>query len=227
MGLLAPMEPELAPLVRQFGLERDGELYRGRLGEVEIIAMLTTIGMAAGAQAAQRILERDVDWVMVVGVAGGVDHSIEIGSVIVPEVVVDRATGGSFEPSFVGDIAARGTLSCGDDLITDPAAIAEMERSGVVAVDMETAAVAAVCEGAAVPWSVFRGISDFADGGLVDDALFAMTQPDGSADPEAMARYLAENPERLQVLEQLGRDFTLAVEAAAVSAVRACAALAP
>jgi adenosylhomocysteine nucleosidase len=163
--------------------------------------------------------------VMVVGVAGGVDHSIPIGSVIVPELVLDRATGQSFEPSFAGDIQPRGILSCGDDLITDPHEIANMERQGVVAVDMETAAVAAVCAGAAMPWGVFRGISDFADGGLVDDALFSMTRPDGTADPDAIARYLEENPHRRTVLAQLAHDASLATEAAAAAAVRACTTL--
>ena len=103
--------------------------------------------------------------------------------------------------------------------------LAQMERDGVVAVEMETAAIAPVCEDAGVPWTVFRGISDFADGGLVDDALLAMTRPDGSADPDAMQRYLAENPERAQVLAQLGADFTLAIDNAAAAAIRGCALL--
>jgi adenosylhomocysteine nucleosidase len=219
--MLAPMEPELQPLVRRLGLEPDGDVHRGRHGDVEVVALLTTIGMAAATAATTRALEHDVDWIMVVGVAGGVDHSIVIGSVIVPEVVVDRATGGRFNPSPAGDIEPRGILSCGDDLITQPDRIAAMEADGVVAVDMETAAVAAVCEDNGVPWSVFRGISDFADGGLVDDAIFAMTKPDGTADPGAIARYLDENPERRKVLEQLAHDADLATRAAADAAARA------
>ena len=90
VGMLAPMQPELQPIVRRLGMEGDGSLYRGRAGAIEVIAMLTMIGMTAGAQAAQRILEHDVDWVMVVGIAGGVDRSVPIGGVIVPEVVIDR-----------------------------------------------------------------------------------------------------------------------------------------
>lgn len=224
--MLAPMEPELQPLVSRLGLEADGQVYRGLLGDIEIVAMLTTIGMPAATQATRRILELDVDWVMVVGVAGGVDHNIVIGSVIVPEVVLDRASGDRFTPAPAGDIEPRGILSCGDELITDPAAIAAMEQRGIVAVDMETAAVAAVCEETDTPWSVFRGISDFADGGLVDDALFAMTRPDGTADPEVITRYLAENPDRRKVLEQLARDAGIATAAAADAAARAVAELA-
>ena len=224
--MLAPMEPELQPLVRRLALEPDGDVHRGRHGDVEVVALLTLIGMAAATEATKRALEHDVDWVLVVGVAGGVDHTIEIGSVIVPEVVVDRATGGRFQPSPAGDIEARGILSCGDDLITDPGRIAAMEAEGIVAVDMETAAVAAVCADHGVPWSVFRGISDFADGGLVDDAIFAMTKPDGTADPEAIGRYLDENPERRKVLEQLAHDADLATRGAADAAARALAGLA-
>ena len=224
--MLAPMEPELQPLVRRLALEPDDDLHRGRHNDVDVLALLTTIGMAAATGATRRMLEHEVDWVMVVGVAGGVDHTIEIGSVIVPEVVVDRATGGRFTPAAAGDIEPRGILSCGDDLITDPAAIGAMEAAGVVAVDMETAAVAAVCAEHGTPWSVFRGISDFADGGLVDDALFAMTKPDGTADPEAISRYLAGNPDRRRLLEQLAHDADLATRAAADAAARALAEIA-
>ena len=228
MGMLAPMRVELQPIIEQLGLddEGDGTSHHGRAGDVEVVAMLTNIGMAAGADAAKRILERDVDWVMVVGVAGGVDHQgVKIGDVVVPEVVVDRSTGAEYRPTPVGDITPRGIVSCGDDLITDPEAIRRMEKDGVVAVEMESAAVAPVCEEAGVPWSVFRGISDFADAGLVDAALFAMTNADGSADPEAMKRYLAENPERAKVLAHLAHDTTLAVNNAAAAAIRACAAI--
>jgi adenosylhomocysteine nucleosidase len=231
VGMLAPMQPELRPIVRRLrltmGSEGDGSLYRGATSDgVEVVAMLTKIGMANGADAARRILEHDVDHVMVVGIAGGVDMSVlKIGDVIVPETVVGRAMERSFRPTFVGDIAPRGTLSCGDDLITDPDALALMASEGIVAVDMETAAVAAVCEDAKVAWSVFRGISDFAGEGLIDDALFALTNPDGTADPARVAEYIETHPDRLAVMKRLAEDTRCATEGAAEAAIAACAAL--
>ena len=206
VGMLAPMEPELQPLVRQLAMEADGPVYRGRTGHVDVVAMLTTIGMAAGTRAAERILGLGVDHVIVVGIAGGVDRALQIGDVIVPEVVLDRDSGRTYRPSATGDIPPRGTLSCADELTTDPGRLAEMRAAGVVAVDMETAAVAAVCERSGCPWSVYRGISDVADEGLVDDDLFALARPDGTADPDAVARYLEERPERRRVLERLARE---------------------
>ena len=107
VGMLAPMQPELQPIVRQLGMEGDGTVYRGRAGNVDVIAALTTMGMTQGEQAAERVLDMGVDWVMVVGIAGGVDRNITIGDVIVPEVVLDRRTGKTYRPTPIGDIAPR------------------------------------------------------------------------------------------------------------------------
>jgi nucleoside phosphorylase len=225
VGLLAPMVHELEPLVRELELEDQGDHHIGTVDHVEVVAMITNMGIAAGADAARRILEHDVDHVMVVGIAGGVDHSLSIGALVVPEVVLDRATGRTFTPTHVGDVAPRGIVSCGDDLVTDPATIAQWEADGVVAVEMETSGVATVCEDAGCEWSVYRGISDFADGGLVDAGVFAMTNPDGTADADAVQHNLAENPERVKVLEQLANDMRLATDVAAGAAIQACLAV--
>jgi adenosylhomocysteine nucleosidase len=225
--MLAPMQCELQPIVRRLGMEASGSRYEGLTRDgVDVVALVTNIGMANGANAAREVIELGVDHVMVVGIAGGVDtDALTIGDVIVPEVVIGRAMERSFRPVFLGEIAARGTLSCGDDFITDPAALALMAAEGVIAVDMETAAVAAVCEDARVPWSVFRGISDFAGEGLVDDALFALTNPDGTADQPALAKYLEQNPDRLAILQRLAKDTAKATEGAAAAAIAACATL--
>lgn len=217
------MQIELDPIVRMLGLEGKDGRYEGQLADVEVVARLTTIGMAAAAAATQRILDDDVDGVVVVGIAGGVDPGLAIGDVLVPETVVERSSGRTFRPSAAVDRPApRGTLSCGDDLIVDAARLRELADTGVVALDMETAAVAAVCDAAGVPWTVFRAISDRPADGLLDDGVFALTNPDGSAEPEAVARYLESHPEQMAALAQLAEDTARATEAAAAAAIRAC-----
>ena len=228
VGILAPMQIELDPIVRRLALEPDGDVYGGRVGGVEVVVMLAGVGMAAGARAARRMLERGVDWVMVVGVAGGVDAAASrIGDVVRPETVTHRERGLSFRPHDVDGAPRAGTLSCGDDLVTDRDTLSAMAAEGVVALDMETAAVAEVCEAAGCPWSVFRTISDFAGEGLVDEAVFAMARPDGSVDVDAVQRYLRGNPEGLDTLARLAGDAGVAVEAAASAAAAACARLSP
>jgi adenosylhomocysteine nucleosidase len=223
VGMLAPMEIELAPLTRELDLVHDGELHHGKAGDVEVVALVTTMGMTAGELAARRLIDIGVDRVIVVGIAGGVDAStVKIGEVVIPEVVIDRRTGKSHGPPLSPHAPPRGTISCGDELITDPARLAEMGANGITAVDMETAAVAAVCEAAGVPWSAFRGISDYASEGLVDQELFEATNPDGTADRDAITRYLEAHPEKVEVLQRLAQDTKIATEAAAAAAIRSC-----
>jgi nucleoside phosphorylase len=227
VGMLAPMQPELQPIVRRLGLTGDDGLYRGLSPDgVEVVAMLTLIGMDNATRAAQRMLEHRVDHVMVVGIAGGVDpDGLHIADVVSPETVVRRATGRTTKPTVLGATLAHGTLSCGDDLITDPATLAQMGAAGVIAVDMETASIGEVCDDAGVAWSVYRSISDFAGEGLVDEALLTMMTPDGTSEADSVARFLDQYPERKQALERLAHDMEAATEAAAAAAITALAAL--
>jgi nucleoside phosphorylase len=223
IGMLAPMEIELLPLTRELGLVHDGAFHRAMLGDTEVLALVTTMGMTAGEDATRAMLDAGVDRVIVVGIAGGVDPAtVKIGDVVVPETVIDRRTDRRYGPPLSPDTTPRGTISCGDDLITDPARLAVMGAEGVIAVDMETAAVAAVCDDAGVPWSAYRGISDYAGEGLVDQELFEATNPDGTANADAMREYLERHPEKLEVLTRLAQDTTRATDAAAAAAIRSC-----
>lgn len=219
--MLAPMQIELDPIVRKLELSPADDGFRGRVGGVEVIALLTNIGMAAGSAAAGRAVALDVDLVMVSGIAGGLDPALPIGSVIRPAVVVNRGRGTEHRPVWPDDASSVGVLSSGDDFITDPAALDALRAAGVIAVDMETAAIAAVCEQAGVTWSVYRAISDRPSDGLVDDAVWALTQPDGHADRAALAEYLRADPRRAARLAQLARDTEIATNAAADAAIAA------
>jgi adenosylhomocysteine nucleosidase len=92
----------------------------------------------------------------------------------------------------------------------------------VVALDMETAAIGAVCQERGCPWSVFRTISDRSSDGLVDDAVFRLARPDGSPKLPAVARLVARQPRRIPDLVRLGRDVRVATQSAAAAAIRAC-----
>ncbi len=233
VGILAPMRPELDPIVRRLHLTdrgrgdgADGRIYSGDVGGITVTAMLTEIGMANAAKAAHAILDHGVDAVFVVGIAGSVDRSLGMGELIMPERVVERATGREHRPTIVGTHRPHGTLSCGDDLITDVTTLDAMASEGIVAVDMETAAVATLCEDAGRPWSVFRAISDYAGSGFLDEALLALISSDGTMEQEAVAQFLAENPERVDALTQFGKDSERATEAAAEAAASALRTLA-
>jgi len=98
-------------------------------------------------------------------------------------------------------------------------------EEGCLGVDMESSAVAEVCEAQGCPWSVYRCIGDRSFDGLLDHRIVALTRPDGSGDRVAIGRLLAAEPELAVRLERLSRDATTAARLAAEAAVRGCVAL--
>jgi len=224
--ILAPMRSELRPLVRALSLQRsasgDRSLMWGTLGRIEVVATTTGIGTKAAAQTAERILDSGpIRHLVVVGVAGGIGPSIDVGDLVVPQLVIDLPTGTEYQPSILGDVEPRGTLATSDELVSDPAQAARLERQGVIAVDMETAAIAAVCKRRQCPWSVFRAISDRADDGSTDPAVFGLAGPHGEPRLGAVARFVLSNPKHIQQLARLAQGLSLATHVAATAAVSA------
>jgi len=196
----------------------------GAIGRIEVVAARTGVGTRLAAQAAARVLDSaSVDLVVVVGVAGGIGSSVAIGDLVVPAQVLDRATGKTYRPRRLAGPEPRGTLATSDELVSDPKVAAVLEQQEVIAVDMETAAIAAVCEARGCPWSVFRAISDRADDGSTDAAIFGLAGPDGRPNLRALARFVLANPRRIPQLARLARGLNLATQAAAKAAVDALA----
>ena len=124
-------------------------------------------------------------------------------------------------PSPLGDTTPQGRLLTSDDFITDLEVLGRLRDEGATAIDMETAAVGRVCEDQGVRWSVFRGISDDAFDPSVDEAILALSRPDGSPDLGAVARFVAGDPRRVRLLSRLGRDLKAATNGAVDAALRA------
>jgi adenosylhomocysteine nucleosidase len=226
VAILAPMRAELLPLMRPLSLSParsgDGTLLLGAVGRVEVVATTTGIGTLAAARTAERVLDfTPLDHLLVVGIAGGIGSSVDIGDLVVPDVVIDLSTGAEHRPSHLGSTASRGTLVTLDELLVDQDEARRLERRGVIAIDMETAAIAAVCERRGCLWSVFRAISDRADDGSTDAAVFGLAGPDGDPDVSALARFVLTKPWRVPQLARLARGMRLATRTAASAAVNA------
>ncbi len=224
VAILAPMRPELRPLVKAAHLRRSGAeppVYRGMVGTVGVAAMMTGMGLANAERATRRLVElSDCDHVLVVGIAGGLDRARPIGSVVVPESVLDLATGRVLAATPLGG-RLDGRLVTSDGLIDDPDQLAGLRDDGFAAIDMETSAVAAACEDLGLPWTAFRGISDHTTDDGVDQAVLGLSRPDGTPDLAAVARLVITRPGRLPGLVRLGRYMQRAVDAAVTQALAA------
>jgi nucleoside phosphorylase len=229
------MPLELDAVVRAFGLAPAGDgrvpEYEGRLGGSDVTAIHIGMGPALTRAALAPLLDsryrghRPVDHVMVAGICGGLSPELDVGSLVNPETVVEHSTGASYRHSPPGDAAVRGKLVTTEDVTLDHALSRQFYEDGFLAVDMETSAVAEVCESYGVEWSVYRCIGDRYFDGLLDERLLAITSPDGSGNMAELARLLESEPDLAGKLEQLSRDATLAARLAAEAAVRGCLAL--
>ena len=136
---------------------------------------------------------------------------------------MDSASGREHRHVPIGDAEHEGRMLTTYGLTTEPDELAALRDQGVVALDMETAAIALACERRRIPWSVFRAISDRPSDGTVDAEVFAMSNQDGTPNHEAIAAYFEKYPEKVATLAQMAEDSTLATERAAAAAIEAAA----
>jgi adenosylhomocysteine nucleosidase len=222
-AVLAPMQPELKAVLKSFELHATTEdsvfTHSGSVGDWWVGALVTGMGPALARQATRRALSAgSIDHVMVIGIAGGLDPALPVGALMVPERVQLYPDGPVFHTHPIAPRQASGGLMTTDGLFDNDDVWRPILERGFGAVDMEAAGVAEVCEDANVAWSVYRGISDRPDEHIVDQAVFSLSKPDGSADPVAVAKYLARDPRRARALAHLNRSMQLAARTAADAA---------
>jgi adenosylhomocysteine nucleosidase len=222
IAFVCAMPMELRPLRRRLRLHKTGLGYAGHIGDRPVVAVITGIGTALAHAATVRLLDAvDVEWLIVVGIAGAIENQTPIGTLVLPRLVISGADGSGHQPTplRVGD--AHGKLWTSDELLLDPALHADLRADGVVALDMETAAVAKVCDDRGIPWSVVRAISDRAGDGSVDAEIVGLSHPDGRPNFSAVARYLVRHPGALPRLLHLANAANLAAGRAAEAAINA------
>jgi adenosylhomocysteine nucleosidase len=223
VAVLAPMKPELKAIVKSFGLQPSPEdpvfSHTGSAGSWGVAALVTGMGPALAREATRKALGTGAfDHVMVIGIAGGLDPDLPVGSLMVPSRVQLYPEGPEFHAHPVPPRVAGGSLMTTDGLFDNEQVWQPILERGFGAVDMEAAGVAEVCEDAGVAWSVYRGISDRPDEHIVDQAVFGLSKPDGSADPVALAKYLARDPRRAKALAHLNQCMKEAASLAADAA---------
>jgi adenosylhomocysteine nucleosidase len=229
VAFVCAMPMELTPLARDLELtDTDAggvTVHTGRLGDREVVAMVTGMGTQLATAGIEALLDvYVVDHVLVVGITGALENETPMGTLVLPEIVVDSATGREHRPTRIGDAEHHGRMWTTDALTTDLEVLTELRAQGVVALEMETAAIALACERRGIPWSVFRAISDRPSDGI-DPELFTTSNQDGTPNHEAIAAYFEKYPEKAEMLAQLAEHSTLATERAASAAIQAAAQL--
>ena len=186
-------------LIIACGLKREARIFN-RPGRDLIV--VTGGGVAA-------TLERDLDdkaalfpgIILSCGIAGALAPSLRPGDVVIDgNVLLVERLGQALPHAHRGGIV-------GSDAIAASAAEKRIlhERTGAIAVDMESHVAARVAVRKGVPFAALRVISDCADDDLPPAALVGM-RPDGGMALGAVLASLARNPRQLPALIRTGRQ---------------------
>ncbi len=186
------------------GLEAEARLAR-RLG----VPVETGGGHAEGAAAAAaRLAAQGVSGLVSFGLAGGLDPALAPGAILVPRAVLLDAGQWDADPALMDRLGGPtpGTLYGGGQIVAtarDKAAL--HARTGAVAVDLESAAVADVARQHGLPFAVLRAVCDPATRGLPRAALVALDAA-GRIDAWRVGIAVLARPWEVPALVRLARD---------------------
>ncbi len=148
----------------------------GRTGNGTLIRV-SGIGPAAATLAARALIDSGASALMTFGLAGGLDPALRAGCVVLPGEILTR-DGGRFVTSAAWrerllalvrpcrDVETGSLLSIPDAIDSVAGKAAAFHDTGAVAVDMESAAVAAVAADGHLPFVAVRVIVDTASDAL-------------------------------------------------------------
>lgn len=191
IGVMGPGAFEITPFIEQMdaieSVTLGGRIYNtGKIGTIDTVAVESGICKVNTAAVAQRLISDFlVDVLAVIGVAGGMNPTLKVFDVVIP----DRFAHHDVEPVFVKDYfpnTSDGFFYAHDDFIaacrshfgdrvhfgcavTGEAFIDQAGRESINAayspmtVDMETAAAAQVAHVNGVPFIAVRTVSDTED----------------------------------------------------------------
>ena len=222
-GVVAATPIEVAPLLARFA---DVRKYAGpKVTVIEgviagklVALVLTGMGRARAQRGAEVLLDgHRPRWIVSAGFGGALDPALRRNDVVLPREVVNLegrafAIDLAVPPEAEAQGLKTGRLVTVDDLVrkaSDKAAL--REKTGADVVDMETSAIAALCEERSVKFLSVRVISDEAGVDLPPEIL-AIVGPTGGLRLGATLGALWKRPSSVKDLLALRQHATEAAD---------------
>ncbi len=176
--VVVPLEDEIRPLrerlQNQTRLDPGGRLTLWAWGRLPLALVRTGVGAPAMVRTLSRALKQGYPGLcLLLGYGGGILRELRAGDLVIATDLIESQQGRIFKvaPELVAGAARilgqTGLPGCLGSLISVPRAAltpgdkaAAGRRSGALALDLESAAFAGVCQAAALPFLVVRAILD-------------------------------------------------------------------
>ncbi|TWT58525.1 5'-methylthioadenosine/S-adenosylhomocysteine nucleosidase [Thalassoglobus neptunius] len=224
--VIAALSLETAPLLRQLDVRKsvNGNGFKFRncfLDSTRVIVVEGGAGRERARGATNAAIDAfSPDWVLSVGLSGGLRESMKTGHIVVANEVVD--SNGPQEiriPIEMEDSPGEGLhvgRVCTVDRIVRTVEQKKQLRNATeaIAADMESLAVASTCRERQVPFMVIRSISDALDADLPSEVL-AIFGNKGTIRAGALVGSLFKRPECVKDLWQIREQATSAAKSLA------------
>ena len=192
--------------------EEAAPFHKIAAGRPGIFTLIIGIGRQNAGKSVRRFLEScSPELVLTCGFAGGLNPDLKVGDVIF-ESGMQKAESGNLEERLLAAGAKPAKIFCADRIATSA-----MEKwqlcvdTGADAVEMESAAIHAVCAEKNIPCVTVRVISDTAHEDLPLD-FNALAKPDKSLDFWKIFFAIARSPGKIGALMKLQKKTSFAAK---------------
>lgn len=185
--IIGAMEKEINYFYDKISFRREDFVLKGNFNSHEVYLIKCGIGKVNAACQLQYLLDQyDIDLIINTGCCGALDENLKLMDVVLassciyhdfyPERILNEAVGAlEVDKELLEEIEntlkdmnisyKAGVIASGDHFVTDEKIKTEIkERTGAIAVDMESAAIAQVAKINQIPYIILRTVSDKADG---------------------------------------------------------------
>lgn len=228
VGIVSALKLEIDPLLDKFDRVKrysggDFTFRGGFLRDIRIAAVECGIGRKRAERATHALIDaHSPQWLLSVGFAGGLTDSLRVGDVVVANRIVPSTMAAPGDddglridikmPSDEKQGLYIGRLATSEQIVHTVAAKQDLAaRTGAIAVDMESLAVAEVCRERKVRFIAVRGISDDCSADLPSEVLSVLGGT-GSIRAGAVVGALWKRPSSYKDLWRLRQNAVLAAE---------------
>jgi adenosylhomocysteine nucleosidase len=224
VGIVAALTAEARTLGPAQPAPASGGLSVNTLADGNLL-IISGMGPDAAAQAARALVAAGAGALLSFGLAGALDPGLEAGAVLLPAAVIDgTGTAHATCVAWRARLAARGCAQAGaQGRIVDGALLSlatplttlfgksqARARTGAVAVDMESFAIAQIALELGVQFAVARVVLDTAADGL-PDAVLQATGARGEVNYPRLIAALIRRPPEVLALLRLARRYRVAL----------------
>lgn len=207
IAIVAAMERELAPLTTEWSLSTLNVQGRSLICHESdgVVAVFSGMGCKRAEEAARAVVEKYEPTALVsAGLAGALIRSLKVGNVILPNVIVDAATGTEYRCSVGGDVIGGGVLVSNYEIAGKKAKPELVECFHALVVDMEAAGVAKVAMEKELAFRCVKAISDEFDFDM--PPLQQFVNAEGGMDTGKLVRWASVRLQVWPAMIALGRS---------------------